>query len=84
MEIDKWVSGFKVRVFPWIDGKTIYINVAYYQPGQSISAPPVWEKTVYLTDDENGNYLLTFYLDSLVNYIAQMKIIKDTKVVMTA
>jgi len=52
MEMDKWISGYKVRSFPWIDGKHIYFNVQYYKPGQSIEKPP--ESLKKLLD----NYLL--------------------------
>lgn len=29
-EIDKWIGSYKVRVFPWIDGKRIYFNVQFW------------------------------------------------------
>ena len=32
MEIDKWIRNYKVRSFPWIDGKHIYFNVCKYAP----------------------------------------------------
>ena len=32
MEIDGWVGPYKVKAFPWIDGKRIYFNVQYYEP----------------------------------------------------
>lgn len=41
MELDRWIGSYKVRSFPWIDGKRIYFNVRYYAPGQSIEKPPV-------------------------------------------
>lgn len=50
MDFEKWISGCLVRVFPWVDGKNIYVNVQYFRPGQSISRPPAWEKTVYIFD----------------------------------
>lgn len=84
MEIDKWVSGYKVRSFPWIDHETIYFNVAYYQPGQSIHQPPVWEKTVYITDNANGNRLLTDFLHSFTEHVSQMEIKAGTRVIITA
>lgn len=34
MEIDNWISGYKVRAFSWVDGKHIYFNVQYYEAGQ--------------------------------------------------
>lgn len=84
MEIDRWVSGYKVRSFPWIDGKRIYINVQYYAPGQSIERPPVWDKSVYLTDNEEGQRIITDFLDSLVTHISQMKIPPHSEVTLTA
>ena len=76
MEIDKWISGYKVRSFPWIDGKRIYFNVQYYKPGQSIEQPPVWDKTVYITDNAAGKRLVNEFTDSLVNHIANMQMPK--------
>ena len=84
MEIEKWISGYKVRSFPWIDWKHIYFNVQYYAPGQAISKPPVWDKTVYITDNEAGQNLVSNFTHSLVEYVASMKIVADTKVVITA
>ncbi len=84
MEIDKWVSCYKVRSFPWIDGKRIYFNVQYFLSGQSIEQPPAWDKTVYITDNEAGQRLLTDFLDSLVNHVAKMQIKQGTEVTLTA
>lgn len=84
MEVDKWVGSYKIRSFPWIDGKCIYFNVQYYRAGQSISQPPVWDKTVYITDNIAGQRLINEFMDSLINYIAKMQIPKDCKVVITA
>lgn len=42
INIDTWISGYKVRAFNWIDGKRIYFNVQYYQLGQSIEQPGVF------------------------------------------
>lgn len=84
MEIDKWIRGYKVRSFPWIDGKRIYFNIQYYAPGQSIEQPPVWDKTVYITDNAAGQRLLSDYLDSLVEHIASMKIPDNAEVTFTA
>jgi hypothetical protein len=74
MEINKWIGSYKVRAFPWIDGKRIYFNVQYYAPGQSIEKPPVWDKTVYVTDNEVGRRLVYELTDSLVNHIACMEV----------
>lgn len=84
MEIDDWVEGYKVRSFPWIDGKRIYFNVQYFAPGQSISRPPVWDKTVYITDNPAGQRILNEFLHTLVEYVARMQIREGTEVVLTA
>jgi len=85
MEIDKWIQSYKVRSFPLIDGKLIYFNVQYYAPGQSIEQPPVWDKTVYITDNSAGQRLVCDFTDSLVQHVSNMQISKNaTKVVLTA
>lgn len=84
MEIDNWVSGYKVRSFPWVDGKRIYFNVQYFAPGQSIERPPVWDKSVFITDNEAGQNLLHDFLDSFVNHVAKMQIAENTEVTFTA
>lgn len=84
MEIDRWIDGYKVRSFPWVDGKTIYFNVQYFAPGQSIEQPPVWDNTVYITDNEAGQRLVRDFTSSLVNYVARMTIKPNIKVILTA
>ena len=84
MEIDKWIRGYKVRSFPWIDGKRIYFNVQYYIPGQSIEKPPAWDKTVYITDNAAGQRLVNEFTDSLVEHVAKMIIKDNTEVTITA
>jgi hypothetical protein len=84
INIDTWVRGYKVRAFNWVDNNSIYFNVQYFQSGQSISKPPVWDKTVYITDNEAGQKLIREFLDSLVEHVAKMQIINGNKVVITA
>ena len=84
MELDSWVGGYKVRAFPWIDGKRIYFNVQYFKPGQSIRKPPVWDKTVYITDNPAGQQLVSDFTHSLVEHVAKMQIADDTEVTLTA
>ncbi len=84
MEIDKWVSGYKVRSFPWIDGKRIYFNVQYFRPGQSIEQPPAWDKTVYVTDNTAGRRLVHELTASLVEHVAGMTIADGTEITLTA
>jgi hypothetical protein len=84
MDIDRWINGYKVRSFPWTDGKTIYFNVQYFTAGQSVEQPPVFDKTVYITDNEAGKRLISDFINSLVDYVARMTIQSGTKVVITA
>ncbi|HCL4455251.1 TPA: hypothetical protein N2D10_003278 [Clostridium botulinum] len=84
MELDKWIGSYKVRSFPWIDGKRIYFNVQYYASGQSVEKPPVWDKTVYITDNIAGRRLVYDFTDSLVNHIADMKSTKNVEITLTA
>lgn len=84
MNIDKWMGSYKVRSFPWIDNKRIYFNVQYYASGQSIEQPPVWDKTVYITDNEVGQKLVNDFTDSLIEHIASMKIPDNAEVTFTA
>lgn len=74
MEIDTWIAGCKVRSFPWVDGKNIYFHVEYYQPGQSLSKPPVWERTVYVADNAAGRRVVRDFIHSLVEYISMMPV----------
>jgi hypothetical protein len=84
MELDKWIRSYKIRSFPWIDGKLIYFNVQYYAPGQSIEQPPIWDKTVYITDNAAGQRLVYDFTDSLVEHVANMEIANNIKIVLTA
>lgn len=84
MEIDKWMGFYKVRSFPWVDGKHIYFNVQGYSPGQSIEKPPVWDKTVYITDNPAGQRLINDFIFSLVEHVAKMQIPEGRKVILTA
>lgn len=74
MEIDRWVGAYRVRSTPWIDGKRIYFNVRYYAPGQAVSKPPVWDKTIYITDNDEGRNILNNFLHSIVEYVAGLEI----------
>lgn len=83
MEIDTWIRGYKVRSFPWIDGKRIFFNVQYYAPCQSISKPPVFDKTVYITDNAAGQRIIDDFINSLVEHVAHMTIKENTEVIIT-
>jgi len=84
INIDTWIAGYKVRAINWIDNKSIYFNVQYFMPGQSIGSIPTWDKTVYITDNEAGQNLVNNFTHSLVEHVAMMKIKDNTKVVLTA
>lgn len=72
MEIDTWVRNCKCRGFPWIDGKTYYLNVQYFTSGSSVYKP-TWEKSVYITLNEKVETILREYLDSFISYICSIK-----------
>lgn len=84
MELDTWINSYKIRSFPWIDGKRIYFNVRYYAPGQSIERPPIWDKTVYITDNAAGRRLVNDFTHSLTNAVASMQIKPNAEVTLTA
>lgn len=74
MELDKWIDTYKVRAFPWIDGKTIYVNVQYFVPGQSIVQPPKWDKSVLISDNDDGRRLVYEFTHSLIQYISRLNL----------
>ena len=77
-----FVDGYLVHIEKWYDG-TIYCNVRYFKPGQSIHKQPVFDKTVYINDNEKGRHIIKNFKSSLVNYIATLKIKKDNKILIT-
>lgn len=83
MEINTWINGCKVRGFDWIDGKRYYLNVQYFFPGSSIEKPPVWDKSIYITKNENGMDVVRNYLSSLVNYICGLDMEPGKEVTLT-
>ena len=84
MNIDTWVSGYKVRSFPWVDGKHIYFNVQYFAPGQSIAQPPVFDKSALIVDNAAGQRLAYEFTDTLVRHIAQLQIPAGGKAIIAA
>ena len=74
MEIDTWVDGYKVRVFPWIDGKSIYVNIQYYAPGTSLSPPPAMDKSALIVDNAAGQRLVYEFTSTCAAYIAGLPI----------
>lgn len=84
MDLDRWMGPYKVRALPWVDGKRIYFNVQYYAPGQSIEKPPIWDKTVYITNDIAGQNLVCEFTHSLVEHVAGMQIYDNVEITLTA
>ena len=77
--VEKWVSGYKVTYFPWIDGKRIYLNIQYYKPGSSLYRPPAWELTVYLADNDESRDLLENYETSLIESVVRKYLLQNKK-----
>ena len=84
INIDEWITGYKVRSFNWIDGKRIYFNVQYYSPGQSIDRSPVWDKTVFIVDNSSGHRLINDFTHTLVEHVAKMEIKEGLEITITA
>lgn len=82
MYFEGFVDGYLVHIEEWHDG-TIYFNVRYFKPGQSMSQPPIIDKSVYITDNNKGRYMVQNYKSSLAEYVARMDINSDIKVVIT-
>ena len=82
-DFEMWIKSYKVRSFPWIDGKRIYFNVQYFASGQRASAPPVWDKTVYITDNPAGRRMVDVFTDSLTQHVAKMEIPAGAEVTYT-
>ena len=74
MEINKWIAGYKVQIFPWVDKKSIYVNVQYFKPGSSIERPPAFDKSALFTDDEKGRKFVYECTDSCISYIAGLNL----------
>ena len=74
MQIHKWVSGCEVRACTCTDGKSIYVNVQYFKPGQSLYQPPTWEKSALIANDEAGRRLVFEYTSTLVDAFTLGKI----------
>ncbi|MDD5022241.1 MAG: hypothetical protein PHR82_08975 [Endomicrobiaceae bacterium] len=82
MEINRWVDGYKIQAFPWVDGeKTIYVNVQYYSPGSSLSQPPAMDKSVWIINDVAGRRFVYEYTATAVNYIAHLFIPTDAQLI---
>lgn len=83
INIDTWVAGCKVRAIPWVDGEHYYFNVQYYPPESSLSRPPAFDKTVYITANERGEKTIECCLNSLVEFVSRLHITDGNKYVLT-
>lgn len=68
MDMTQWIAGYHVRVMDWYDGKHIYLNIAYYKPGSSLSRPPQAERSFLIPVEERQK--VTDYLYSIVVNLA--------------
>ena len=73
-EIDAWINGCKVRAFPWIDGETIYVNVQYFRPGQSVEQSPAWDRSARFVNDEPGRRFVFEFTHTMVEAFCSGKI----------
>ena len=79
-EIDDWIGGYKVRAFLWPTSNHIYVNVQYFAPGQSLSQPPKFDKSVFIENTPIGERFVFNYTHTLVEFVARLKIKDDCKV----
>lgn len=82
MYFEGFVDGYLVHIEKWYDG-TIYFNVQYFRPGQSINQSPIFDKSIYITDNDKGRYMVQNFKNSLAEYVARMDIKPENKVVIT-
>ena len=82
MYFEGFINGYFVHTEKWYDG-TIYFNVRYFRPGQSINQLPIFDKSVYITDNDKGRYMVQNFKSSLAEYVARMDIKPEHKVVIT-
>lgn len=66
MVYDGWVGSCKVRIFDWIDGKNIYMNMQYFAPGSSLERKP--EKEISILVAKEDEEILENHLDSVVQH----------------
>ncbi len=69
IDINEWVSGYKVRAFDWIDSDYIYVNIQYIRPGDKVS-DPTWDKSFLLPNNEINRDALTNRRHSAIEFLA--------------
>ena len=83
MYFEGFVDGYLVHIEEWYDGK-IYFNVRYFKSGQSMSQPPIFDKSIYITNNDKGRFIVENYKSTLANYVARMDTKPGHTVVITA
>lgn len=71
INIDKWVSGMRIVVFPWVNRKNLYMHIEYYKGGARKNAP-TWEKSVLINPTEKAYDALENRLETFANAISAM------------
>lgn len=71
MTYDGWVDDCKVRIFDWIDGRNIYMNMQYFAPGISLEGKPAREISVLIPKKDEP--MLQKYLHSVVHHFMEGK-----------
>ena len=79
MNIDRWVEGYKVLAFNWIDGKNIYLHIEYYRPGTSLSKPPAVEKS-FLIPLEYESTVANFISSVVLNLMQNPSFCKNNQI----
>ena len=71
INIDEWVSGYKVRAFDWIDPDYIYVNIQSFCSGARMS-DPAWDKSFLIPNVENNRNALTNWRHSTIEHLARL------------
>lgn len=64
-------------------GKSKISVTSGYPPGSSLSRPPAFDKTVYITANERGEKMIECCLNSLVEFVSRLHITDGNKYVLT-
>lgn len=72
VDTSKYVGPYAVRIIDWVDGKTIYMNMTYHVPGQRLSDPPRYDRSVLIAKTTYNEWFLTEFLNSVVFALMEM------------
>lgn len=70
--MQRWIREYEIISCETPD-KGTFLHVIRHIPGKSIYIID-WEKTVYITNNENGKRIMRNFIDSLIRYIACLDI----------